>query len=127
VTGTATDARETPDSARYATGTRVLSTGAAADAGNTTLTAGAATGAAVLAAGAAVAVSVTAAARLLVEDHVGGRCADRTGACLSRGHGHDGHRCGHRTTDNKGFQHIEYGHVNFSTPSTHVQNTEFQS
>src|SRR5438270_11971666 len=110
-------ARDAPLAAGHATRTRVLPTGAAADTGNTTLTAGTAAGATILAAGAAVAVGVAAGtARLLVEDDVRRRCADRTSACFGCGHRHDSHRRRHGPTNNKRFQHIEYGHVKFLPP-----------
>jgi hypothetical protein len=129
VTGAAeVRARDAALAARHATRTRVLPTGSAADTGNTTLTAGSAAGATVLAAGAAVAVGVAAGtARILLEDNVSGRCADRTSTYLGCGRRHDSHRCGYSATNNKRFQHFEYGHANFFTLSTHVQNTEFQS
>jgi hypothetical protein len=92
------------------------------------LTAGTAAGATILAAGAAVAVGVAAGtARILLENNVSRRCADRTSACLGRRYGHNSHRRGNGPTNENRFQHIEYGHVKIFTPSTCVQNIEFQS
>src|SRR5206468_12702869 len=68
----------------------------------TTLFRSTAAGTTILAAGAAVAVGVAAGtARLLVEDDVRRRCADRTSACFGCGHRHDSHRRRHGPTNNK--------------------------
>ena len=124
----AADARQTSGSARNATRAGVLPAGAAADAGNTTLAAGATARATVLSAGAAVAVGIAAGtARILLENNVSRRSADRTSACLGRRYRHNSHRRGNGPTNENRFQHTEYGHVKFSTPSTCVQNIEFQS
>ena len=73
VAGTAADARKTSGAARHAPGAEELPAGAAADARDTSLAARAAAGA-VHAAGTAVAVGVAAAAaRVVLEDNVGGR------------------------------------------------------
>jgi hypothetical protein len=74
VAGTATDARKTSGTAGHATGTRELAAGATADARDAALPARTAAGAAVLATGTTVAVGVAAAAaRVVLEDNVGGR------------------------------------------------------
>ena len=74
--GTAADARQTADAARNAARTCVLAAGAAADAGKAALPTRTAARTAELATGAAVSVGVaTAAARVILEDDVGG------GAC----------------------------------------------
>lgn len=71
VAGAAADARKTSDTTRHATRTRELAAGAAADARDAALPTGTAAGAGELAAGAAVAVGVaSAAAWVLLEDHM---------------------------------------------------------
>ena len=71
--GTAADARQAPNATRQAAGTRELAAGAATDTWDAALATDTAAGAAVYAAGAAVAVGVTAtAARVVLEDNVGG-------------------------------------------------------
>jgi hypothetical protein len=73
VAGTATDARKTSGTARHAARAEELSSGPATDARNAALAARTAAGA-VHASGAAVAVGVAAAAaRVVLEDNVGGR------------------------------------------------------
>jgi hypothetical protein len=128
VTIAAADARKAPDPAGYPTRPGVLATGAAADSRDATLPAGTATRSAELTAGAAVAVGVAAtAARVLLEDHVGRRRADRARTCLGCRHRHDSHRSGNGSTSNNRFQHTENGHVKISTPSTRAQNIGPQS
>jgi hypothetical protein len=74
VAGTAADARQTAGAARNATRACVLAAGTAADAGQAALPTRTATGTIELAAGAAVAIGVApAAARIILEDGVGGR------------------------------------------------------
>lgn len=124
---TAADARQTSSAARHPTRAGVLPAGAAADAGNTTLATGATARATVLSAGAAGTVGLTAGtARILLENYVSRRCADRTSACLSGRYRHYSHRRGNGTTNENRFQHTEYGHVEIFTLSTCVQNIEFQ-
>jgi hypothetical protein len=122
----AADARNT--STGRAAWTRELSAGPTTDALHAALAAGTAVGPTVLTASSAVTIGITpTAARILLEDHVSGGRAGRACTRFCRRHRHYSHRCGNRTTNNKRFQHSEYGHVRFFTPSTHAQNIEFQS
>jgi hypothetical protein len=128
VAGAAADARKTSGATGYAARPCVLTTGPTADTRDATLTAGTTTGTAELTTGPAVAVGVTAtAARVLLVDRVRGASAGCTHTRFGCRHRHYSHRCGNRPTNNKRFQHTDYGHVNFFTPSTRVQNIEFQS
>ena len=71
--GTAADARQAPNAARHAAGTRELAAGAATDTWDAALATRTAAGAAVYAPGAAVAIGVTATATgVVLEDNVGG-------------------------------------------------------
>jgi hypothetical protein len=127
VAGAAADARETTRAARHPTRTCELTTGTAAYARHTALTAGTAVGPPILTAG-ATAVGVTAtAARILLENYMSGGRADRSRTRFGCRHRHYSHRCGNSPTNNKRFQHTEYGHVGIFTPSTHAQNIESQS
>jgi hypothetical protein len=124
----AADARKTPVAARHPARTRELSARPATDSRDATLPTGTPTWPAELTAGATVAIGVTAAAAwVLLEDHVSGSRAGRARTRFGCRHRHDSHRCGNSPTNNKRFQHAENGHVEISTPSTHVQNIEFQS
>jgi hypothetical protein len=128
VTIAAADARKAPDPAGHPTRAGVLTAGAAADTGDATLPAGTAAGTAELTTGTTVAVGVAAAAaRVLLEDHMSRRCADRARTCLGCRHRHYRHRSGNGPTNNNRFQHTENGHVKISTPSTRAQNIRFQS
>jgi hypothetical protein len=122
----APDARDT--STRRTARTRELSAGATTDARHAALAARSATRTTVLTTRSTGAVGITAAAtRVLLEDHVSGGHASRTCTRFCCYHRHYSHRCGNRATNDKRFQHSEYGHVRIFTLSTHAQNIEFQS
>src|SRR5207245_1233709 len=100
---------------------RELPAGATADTRDTALPTGTTAGAAELAAGTTIAVGVTAAAaRVLLEDTVGGPCASwGANGSFSRGHGHHGNRCSSSSTDNQRFHEVEFlehGHRRRYTP-----------
>src|ERR1700753_1574045 len=92
VAGAAAHARKTSSTAWDATRARELPAGSTTDARHTAGPAGATARATVLSAGAAGAVAAAAAARVLLEDHVRGRGADRACACFGCRHRHHSHR-----------------------------------
>ena len=105
MTGSATDARKTSGTARHAAGTRELPAGAAADARHAALPARTTAGTLGHSAGTAVAVGVAAAAaRVVLEDDVGGR-----GPCRCWSHRKNissGRRCrGDRRSNGPGHYH----------------------
>jgi threonine dehydratase len=112
VAGAATDARQTSGTTRHATRTRELAAGAATDAREAALPARTATGAVELAAGTAVAAGIaSAAARILLEDHMRGCRASHRRASresFSSRHRRNSNRRSNSSTNNQRFHQIQF-------------------